>query len=133
MTIAVGWDVTHQFKQTNISDLFEPSQETADIAKTEVLSTNKILVRNFTSVVDEDILETFFESRKKSGGGPVRNVQLNREKKWALIEFCEAEGMVFIFEPVHRKADNLGFRPGQTQTMLNSHRIKLEASNFGYK
>ena len=95
-------------KQTNISDLFEPSRETEDRAENAVSPTNKILVKNFPSNVDEDVLETFFESKKKSGGGPVRNVQLNQEKKWALIEFCEAEGMVFIFEPVREKTNNLG-------------------------
>ena len=32
-----------------------------------------------------------------------------------------------IFEPVHEKTNNLGFRPGLTQTRLHSHTIKLEA------
>ena len=32
-----------------------------------------------------------------------------------------------IIEPVHEKTNNLGFRPGLTQTRLYSHRIKLEA------
>ena len=32
-----------------------------------------------------------------------------------------------IFEPSHEKTNNLGFRPGQTQTSLYSHRSKLEA------
>ena len=31
------------------------------------------------------------------------------------------------YEPVHEKTNNLGFRPGPTQTRLNSHRIVLEA------
>ena len=30
-------------------------------------------------------------------------------------------------EPVHEKTNNLGFRPGPTQTRLNSHSLKLEA------
>ena len=30
-------------------------------------------------------------------------------------------------EPVHEKTNNLGFRPGPTQTRLHSHTIKLEA------
>ena len=30
-------------------------------------------------------------------------------------------------EPVHEKTNNLGFRPGLTQTRLHSHTIKLEA------
>ena len=36
------------------------------------------------------------------------------------------------YEPVHEKTNNLGFRPGPTQTRLYSHRIWLEAGNFGF-
>ena len=32
-----------------------------------------------------------------------------------------------IIEPVHEKTNNLGFRPGPTQTGLYSHRSRLEA------
>ena len=32
-----------------------------------------------------------------------------------------------LYEPVHEKTNNLGFRPGLTQTRLHSHTIKLEA------
>ena len=31
------------------------------------------------------------------------------------------------YEPVYEKTNNLGFRPGPTQTRLYSHSIKLEA------
>ena len=39
------------------------------------------------------------------------------------------EGMDTVnhFEPVCEKTNNLGFRPGPTQTGLYSHSIKLEA------
>ena len=33
----------------------------------------------------------------------------------------------FSYEPVHKKTNNLGFRPGLTQTRLHSHRSRLEA------
>ena len=74
--------------------MLEPTQQLEDIVKNveDVPLTNKILVKNFPSNVDEDMLELFFESKKKSGGGPIKNVQLNREKKWAVVEFCEADG-----------------------------------------
>ena len=39
------------------------------------------------------------------------------------VESC----VLFLFEPVHEKTNNLGFRPGLTQTRLYSHSIKLEA------
>ena len=32
-----------------------------------------------------------------------------------------------VFEPVHEKTNNLGFRLGPTQTRLYSHRKELEA------
>ena len=38
-----------------------------------------------------------------------------------------------INEPMHEKTNNLGFRPGPTQTRLYSHGIKLEAENFVFK
>ena len=38
-----------------------------------------------------------------------------------------------INEPVHEKTNNLGFRPGLTQTGLYSHRTLLEAGNFVFK
>ena len=81
-----------------ISDLLEPAQQPEDIVKNvkDVSLTNKILVKNFLPVVDEDMLEIFFESKKKSGGGPVRIVQLNREKSWAVVEFCEADGRLYF-------------------------------------
>ena len=39
------------------------------------------------------------------------------------------------FEPVHEKTNNLGFRPGSTQTGLYSHRRWLEGSDqlYGYR
>ena len=40
---------------------------------------------------------------------------------------------VRTLEPVHEKTNNLGFRPGPTQTRLYSHRSRLEAWNFGFK
>ena len=37
------------------------------------------------------------------------------------------------YEPVREKTNNLGFRPGLTQTGLYSHRTLLEAGNFVFK
>ena len=90
----VGFPMRRLISYNNISDLFEPTQQPEDIAKNveDVPLTNKILVKNFLPAIDEDMLELFFESKKKSGGGPIKNVQLNREKSWAVVEFCEADG-----------------------------------------
>ena len=41
--------------------------------------------------------------------------------------FTYRKHKLFVFEPVHEKTNNLGFRPGLSQARLYSHRIKLEA------
>ena len=41
--------------------------------------------------------------------------------------------MCISFEPVREKTNNLGFRPGLTQTGLYSDRRWLEAGNFGFR
>ena len=51
--------------------------------------TNAIIVRNLPPSVDEELLEIFFESTKKQGGGPVKTVKLFSDEKFAIVEFCE--------------------------------------------
>ena len=55
--------------------------------------TTTILVQNIPQSLDEEVLELFFESKRKKGGGPVKHINLDREKNWAIIEFSEPEGM----------------------------------------
>ena len=57
--------------------------------ETNVEKTNTILVRNVPESVDEDLLEVFFESTKKYGGGPVKSVKITKDKKTAFVEFCD--------------------------------------------
>ena len=76
--------------------MLEQRREATDSIQEDSSTTHKILVKNFPSAVDEDMLEIFFESKKKVGGGPVKNVQLNREKNWAVVEFDESDGMHFF-------------------------------------
>ena len=40
---------------------------------------------------------------------------------------CNSRAECVVNEPVHEKTNNLGFRPGPTQTRLYSHRRWLEA------
>ena len=56
---------------------------------TDGKTTNTILVGNIPPKADEEILELLFESKKKSGGGLVKNIQFNRLQNWAIIEFSE--------------------------------------------
>ena len=55
----------------------------------ETVKTNTILVKNLPPSVDEDVLEIFFESTKKQGGGPVKNVKIIRGKNAAIVEFYD--------------------------------------------
>ena len=50
------------------------------------------MVANVPSTADEEVLEFLFESKRK-GGGPVKHVHLNRQKNWAIIEFCEPDAV----------------------------------------
>ena len=43
------------------------------------------------------------------------------------LKTADFHRMKLINEPVHEKTNNLGFRPGPTQTGLYSHRSRLEA------
>ena len=49
------------------------------------------------------------------------------------MNVCLKDRKIIVFEPVHEKTNNLGFRPGPTQTGLYSHRTLLEAGNFVFK
>ena len=51
---------------------------------------------------------------------------------WSIGGVPQSEG-IKQFEPVREKTNNLGFRPGLTQTGLYNHRRWLEAGNFVFK
>lgn len=75
--------------------------------------TKAILVKNIPSDVDEDLLEVFFESRKKYGGGPVKSVQLFSEKQFALVEFEEPESVQVVMNktPIKYRKTPLDVQP----------------------
>ena len=51
-----------------------------------------------------------------------------------IMDICAAIFfLLHLFEPVRDKTNNLGFRPGLTQTGLYKHRRWLEAGNFGFR
>ena len=43
---------------------------------------------------NEEYLDIFFESKKRQGGGPVKNVTLMKDKHSAIIEFEHPDGKV---------------------------------------
>ena len=63
----------------------------------ETVTGNKFIVKNIPQSVDEDILELFFESAKKVGAGPIKSVQLNRQKNWAIIDFCDPSCRLYFY------------------------------------
>ena len=53
--------------------------------------------------------------------------------KYPASQYTQIKDFVTLLEPVREKTNNLGFRPGLTQTGLFSHRTLLEAGNFVFK
>ena len=45
----------------------------------------------------------------------------------AYEDYATQKQDIYILEPVHEKTNNLGFRPGPTQTSLYSHRRNPES------
>ena len=53
---------------------------------------------------------------------------------WSVIAKTDIlRSLLFVFQPVHEKTNNVGFRQGPTQTDLYSHRRWVEAGNFGFR
>ena len=78
----------HCTKGNNIFNyvLLTGNAQRADSRKKQ---TRFIQVKNLPSSIDTDFLELFFESRKKQGGGPVKNVAFEKDGG-ALVEFEES-------------------------------------------
>ena len=57
----------------------------------------------------------------------------NRTPLYMNFKYEIRDDLIFLNEPVREKTNNLGFRPGLTQTGLYSHRTLLEAGNFVFK
>ena len=55
--------------------------------------TNTIIVKNVPASVDEELLEVFFESTKKQGGGPVKSVNILGDEQIAIVEFSESNAV----------------------------------------
>ena len=55
----------------------------------------------------------------------MRHGQLYLQLKFSKTDLSCA--FYFTFEPLHEKTNNLGFRPGLTQTGLYNHKSRLEA------
>ena len=71
---------------------FGGDQQKQDLTRNDdddSVETDTIIVKNVPASVDAELLELFFESTKKQGGGPVKNVKIIADEQVAIIEFCE--------------------------------------------
>ena len=94
------------------SDQLESREEEisrGDIGK----PTKTIVVANVPSTADEDVLELLFESKRKGGGGPVKHIQINRQKNWAIVEFCEPDAIEAVISklPITLMGTQLDIHP----------------------
>ena len=83
--------------------------------------TKTILVKNVPASADEELLELFFESTKKQGGGPVSSVQMHRDKNVAFVEFCESAS-------VERVLSKRPIKLGTTELDVESYEPLLQSS-----
>ena len=74
-----------------------------------------IIVGNIPPTVNEEVIEVFFESKKKGAGAPVKHVLLNRTKHWAVVEFEEPEAVSTIMSklPISLMDFELSVQPYQ--------------------
>ena len=55
---------------------------------------NVILVRGISQMTTKELLTMFFQSKKRSGGGPLENVDYRTFNNEATLTFCNIEGTV---------------------------------------
>ena len=55
-------------------------------------------MKNIPDSADEELLEVFFESTKKQGGGPVKSVRLLADKHVAFVEFYEESAIETVLK-----------------------------------
>ena len=57
------------------------------------MATKKLFIRYVADNICEDDLNIYFQSRKKSGGGDISHVSIDKGQRFAEIEFEDASGM----------------------------------------
>lgn len=57
------------------------------------MATKTLFIRNVADNICEDDLSIYFQSRKKSGGGDIIHVSIDKRQRFAEIEFEDASGM----------------------------------------
>ena len=57
---------------------------------------NVVLVRGISQTTTKELLTMFFQSKKRSGGGPLENVDYRTLNNEATLTFCNIEGTVCV-------------------------------------
>ena len=101
------------FVENGESALDTNQLEFEEEATASAYDTKTIIVGNVPKAADEEVLELLFESKKRGGGGQVKSVQLNRQRRWAIVEFCEpgAVEMVMSKLPITLMGTELDLHP----------------------
>ena len=69
-----------------------------------------VKISGVSASIPEEMLELFFESSKRSGGGDIRNIDMFRLVEAAIITFEESEGMFQIWKaPQYLTEDKANF------------------------
>ena len=69
------------------------------VATGGVRSLTTILVKELPEDASEEYILFYFESKRKSGGGPVTNVQLYSSHRCAVVSFKEEESKCLLHVP----------------------------------
>lgn len=100
-------------------------------APSSLTKTNTIIVKNVPASADEELLEVFFESTKKQGGGPVRGVKILADKHVAFVEFCESSAVETVLKkrPIKFGKAELDVKPFKS-LLLGTEKIKHMRVDF---
>ncbi|XP_033098360.1 protein mono-ADP-ribosyltransferase PARP14-like [Anneissia japonica] len=93
---------------------------------------NTIEVSGFPTSIGEDTLEMYFESKRRSGGGDIKESNMNEDKTKFTIKFEEAEAMERVLNKVHeiersKLTVNL---PSKVRYRREGKRLSRIAGNF---
>ena len=64
----------------------------SEIALAEVIAPATVMIRNLPADISRDVLELYFSNRRRSDGGQVVDVTLDKEHQHALVTFADYRG-----------------------------------------
>lgn len=67
-------------------------------------SWNVILVSGIKDTTDKDTLKEFFECKRRSGGGPVDNIDYRKDKGEAVVTFFSEEGRHILYNYINMES-----------------------------